>query len=157
MHHINNKHISDDTMSHQIVFCHDEVTKLKHFPRYRPFVRGIHWSPVNSTHKGQWRGALMFSLICALNKRLSKQSWGWWFETLLCSLWRHCNVSQLTVSKDDCSIWYHRAHFNIHMMHFHYVKANYWDNAIDISSYFHNGNSYIGVNLIISPTLRALY
>ena len=30
-------------------------------------------SPVNSPHKGQWRGALMFSLICALNKQLSKQ------------------------------------------------------------------------------------
>ena len=26
---------------------------------------GIHRSPVNSPHKGQWRGALMFSLICA--------------------------------------------------------------------------------------------
>ena len=26
-----------------------------------------------------------------LNKRLSKQSWGWWFETPLRSLWRHCN------------------------------------------------------------------
>ena len=25
------------------------------------------------------------------NKRLSKQSWGWWFETLSCSLWRHRN------------------------------------------------------------------
>ena len=25
------------------------------------------------------------------NKRLSKQSWGWWFETLLRSLWRHRN------------------------------------------------------------------
>ena len=24
-----------------------------------------HWSPVNSPHKGQWRGALMFSFICA--------------------------------------------------------------------------------------------
>ena len=27
-----------------------------------------------------------------LNKWLSKQSWGWWFETLSCPLWRHCNV-----------------------------------------------------------------
>ena len=27
-----------------------------------------------------------------LNKRLSKQSWGWWFETQSCSLWRHFNV-----------------------------------------------------------------
>ena len=43
---------------------HDDVIKWKHFPRYRPFVRGIHRSPVNSPRKGQWRGALMFSLIC---------------------------------------------------------------------------------------------
>ena len=28
-----------------------------------------------------------------LNKRLRKQSWGWWFETPSCSLWRHCNAS----------------------------------------------------------------
>ena len=28
-------------------------------------VTGPLWSPVNSPHKGQWRGALMFSLICA--------------------------------------------------------------------------------------------
>ena len=27
-----------------------------------------------------------------LNKRLSKQSWGWWFETPSNSLWRHCNA-----------------------------------------------------------------
>ena len=44
---------------------HDDVIKWKHFPRYWPFVRGIHRSPVNSSHKGQWRGALMFSMICA--------------------------------------------------------------------------------------------
>ena len=29
-----------------------------------------------------------------LNKRLSKQSWGWWFETLSCPFWRHCNVDR---------------------------------------------------------------
>ena len=38
---------------------------MEHFPRYWPFVWGIHRWPVNSPHKGQWRGALMFSLICA--------------------------------------------------------------------------------------------
>ena len=43
---------------------HDDVIKWKHFPRYWPFVRGIHRSPGNSPHKGQWRGALMISLIC---------------------------------------------------------------------------------------------
>ena len=37
----------------------------KHFPRYWLFARGIPWSPVNSPHKGQWRAALMLSLICA--------------------------------------------------------------------------------------------
>ena len=43
----------------------DDVIKWKHFPRYWPFVWGIHRSPVNSPHKGQWRGALIFSLIWA--------------------------------------------------------------------------------------------
>ena len=43
---------------------HDDVIKWKHFPRYWPFVRGIHRTPVNSPHKGQWRGALIF-FICA--------------------------------------------------------------------------------------------
>ena len=29
------------------------------------------------------------------NKQLSKQSWGWWFETPLRSLWRHCNARKI--------------------------------------------------------------
>ena len=44
-------------------FFHDDVIKWKHFPCNWPFVRGIDLFPVNSTHKGQWRRALMFSLI----------------------------------------------------------------------------------------------
>ena len=44
---------------------HDNVFKWKHFPCYWPLVWRIHWSPVNSPRKGQWRGALMFSLIYA--------------------------------------------------------------------------------------------
>ena len=44
---------------------YDDVIKWKHFPRYWPFVRGIHRSPVNSPHKGKWHGALMFTLIWA--------------------------------------------------------------------------------------------
>ena len=43
---------------------HDDIIKWKRFPCHWPFVRGIHRSPVNFPHKGQWRGALMFSLIC---------------------------------------------------------------------------------------------
>ena len=44
---------------------HDDVIKWKHFPCCWPFVRGIHRLPVDSPDKGQWCGALMFSLICA--------------------------------------------------------------------------------------------
>ena len=47
-----------------ITWWMDDVMKWKHFPRYRPFVRGIHRSSVNSPYKGQRRRALMFSLIC---------------------------------------------------------------------------------------------
>ena len=43
---------------------HDGVINWKHFPRYWPFLRGIHRWPVNTPQKGQWRGALMFPLIC---------------------------------------------------------------------------------------------
>ena len=40
------------------LWCH----QMKHFLRYWPFVRGIHQSPVDCPHKGQWSGALMFFL-----------------------------------------------------------------------------------------------
>ena len=72
---------------------HDDVIKWKHFPHNWPFVRGIHRSPVkNSPHKGRWCRALMFSWICVWKKKtLSKQPWGWWFETPSHPLWRHCN------------------------------------------------------------------
>ena len=36
-----------------------------------------------------WSFGVFFDLH--LNKRLSKQPWGWWFKTSLSSLWRHCN------------------------------------------------------------------
>ena len=36
-----------------------------------------------------------------LNKRLSKQSWEWWFETPSRSLWRHCNERSTMVSELD--------------------------------------------------------
>ena len=65
---------------------HDDVIKWKHFQRYWPFVRGIHRSPVNSPHQGP-----VTRPDLRLNKRLSKQSCGWWFETLSRPLWRHRN------------------------------------------------------------------
>ena len=60
---------------------HDDVIKWKHFPRYWPFVRGIHRSPRSFD--------VFFDL--RLIKRLSTQSRGWWFEMLSHPLWHHCN------------------------------------------------------------------
>ena len=53
-----------NSTSAELLSIHYDVIKWKHFPRYWPFVRKNHQSPVNFPHKGQWRGALMFSLIC---------------------------------------------------------------------------------------------
>ena len=52
---------------------HDDVIKWKKFPRYLPFVRGIHRWPMKSPHKGQWCGALIFFHLRP-NKRLSKHN-----------------------------------------------------------------------------------
>ena len=59
-------------------------------------VTGHLWgnSPVTgkSPHKGQWREALIFSLIFAWINGWSKPSRRRWFETPSCPLWLHCNV-----------------------------------------------------------------
>ena len=44
---------------------YDDVITWKHYPRHWPFVRGIHRSPMDSLHRGQCRGSLMFSMIFA--------------------------------------------------------------------------------------------
>ena len=67
--------------------AHDDVIKWKHFPRNWPFVREIHRSPVNSPHKGQWRGAVMFLLICIwINGWVNNRDAG--------DLRRQCNVHE---------------------------------------------------------------
>ena len=74
---------------------HDDVIKWKHFPRYWPFVRVLHRSPVNSPRKGQWRGALTSCLICAwINDWANNREAGDLRRNRAhCSLWRHCNVT----------------------------------------------------------------
>ena len=91
-----------------VVRLHDDVIKWKHFPRHWPFVWGIHRSPVNSPHKGQWRGALMFSLICVSIKGwvnnceagdLRRHHAHYDFTVMFSSLWRrHENMSPCTGS-----------------------------------------------------------
>ena len=65
--------------------------QIQTFPRYWPFVRGIHRSPVNSPHKGQWRGALMFSLIYVWIN-------GWVNNRESCDLRRHRTYYDVTVT-----------------------------------------------------------
>ena len=57
-------------------------------------------SPVPGEFPAQRPVTRSFDVIfdLRLNKRLRKQSRGWWFETLSCPLWRHCND---TTSKDS--------------------------------------------------------
>ena len=66
---------------------HDDVIKRKHFPRYWLFVIAMNRSPMDSPHKGQWRGASNYFFDLRLNKRLRKQSKRRWFVTPSHSLW----------------------------------------------------------------------
>ena len=63
-----------------------EFTGPGEFPAQRPVARSFD----------------VFFDLC-LNKRLSKQSWGWWFGTLSRPLWRHCNYIDHNVT--EVSIW----------------------------------------------------
>ena len=61
----------------QTAMFHDDAIKWKQFPRYWPFMPGIHWSSVNSPQKSKWCGALMFSLICVwINRWVSNRAAG---------------------------------------------------------------------------------
>ena len=75
-------------MAISVLSIHNDNFKWEHLPRYWPFVRGIHGSPVNSPHKGQWRGTLMFSLICT---------------------WTNCSANKRDAGDLRC----HRAHYDV--------------------------------------------
>ena len=49
--------------------------------------------------------AQLWCFFLCLNKRLSKQSWGRWFETQSCSLWRHFYATPYV---PHMVIWYNR-------------------------------------------------
>ena len=70
---------------------HDDVIKWKLFPRYWPFVWGIHRSPVNVPHKGPITQSFHVVFDLRLNKRLSKQLRRRCFGMPYRLLWRQCN------------------------------------------------------------------
>ena len=83
-----------------------------HFPRYWPFLQGIHRSPVNFTHKGQWRGALMFSLICA---------------------W----INNWVVNREADDLRRHRGHYDVNVMIFVILMFWAWYTRVMFLSYMH--------------------
>ena len=80
-------------------------------------VRGIHWSPVNSPHKGQWHRALMFSLICAWRN-------GWVKNREAGDLRRRRAHYDVTVmlpngwakNRDSSDLRRHRTHYDVTVM-----------------------------------------
>ena len=58
-----------------LALCAGNLPVTGEFPSQRPVTRSFD---------------VFFDL--RLNKRLSKQSWGWWFQTPSWSFWHHCNV-----------------------------------------------------------------
>ena len=64
-----------ETFSSLLAICAGNSPVPGEFPTQRPVTRSFD---------------VFFDL--RVNKRLSKQSWGWWLETLSRPLWRHCNV-----------------------------------------------------------------
>ena len=72
---------------------------METFSHYWPFHR---WIPYTKASDAE----LWYIFDQRLNKRLSKQSWGWWFETLSRSLWRHCNVIAKCHARVCRVIWY---------------------------------------------------
>ena len=76
---------------------HDDI-KWKHLLHYWPFVKGIHWWSVDSPHKGQWHGALMFSLICTQTK-------DWANNRSASDLRCHCTYYDVIVMWNHRDIW----------------------------------------------------
>ena len=64
-----------ETFSALLAICAANSPVTGEFPAQRPVTRSFD---------------VYFDL--RLNERLSKQSWGWWFDTPLCPLWRHNNA-----------------------------------------------------------------
>ena len=105
-----------ETFSALLALCAGNSPVTGEFPAQRPVTRSFH----------------VFVDLC-LNKRLSKQSWRWWFETPSRSLWRHCNVKHFcwnriymtswadgeTFTEMEMSIWR-----NVHWLWTVYVKIS---------------------------------
>ena len=67
-----------ETFSSLLTLCVGNSSVTGEFPAQRPVKRGFD---------------VFFDL--RLNKRLSKQSWGWWYDSPSRPLWRYCNAEEI--------------------------------------------------------------
>ena len=81
------------TFSALLAICAGNSPVTGEFPSQRPVTRSVD---------------VFFDL--RLNKRISKQSRSWWFETPPHSLWRHCNEKSRCCNLDQG--WVHLCNFN---------------------------------------------
>ena len=85
-----------ETFSALLTLCEGNSPVTGEFPSQRPVT---------------WSFDVFFDM--RLNKRLSKQSWGWWFETPSHPLWRHCNEAPVRRKAFPCNdIIVHSSLFN---------------------------------------------
>ena len=75
-----------ETVSALLALCVQNSPVIGKFPTQRPVTRTFN-----------------FFYDLRLNKRLSKQSWGWRFETLSRSLWRHSNEHMAWLCHNELS------------------------------------------------------
>ena len=115
---------------------HDDVIKWKHFPRYWPFVRGIHRSPVDFPHKGHWRGASMWFLICT---------------------WTKCCINH----RDAADLRRHRAHYIVIVMYFdqlfHRRSLHQYEYHEDISSGSRYFRFFISIVILCDATIQNIF
>ena len=102
-----------ETFSALLVICAGNSPVPGEFPTQRPVTRSFD---------------VFFDLHP--NKRLSKQWWGWWFETLSCPLWRHRNGSvKITWGQyhTKCSwVWSVIFVLRLHFQNYHIPQGLLW-------------------------------
>ena len=106
-----------ETFSAVLAICAGNSPVPGEFPAQRPVTRSFD---------------VFFDL--RLNKRLSKQSWGWWFETPSRSLWCHCNELPRKARACDLCLWKLRI-------------MSIWINIYAVSSFYQVSFWHITVHL----------
>ena len=102
-----------ETCSALLTLCKGNSPVTGEFPAHRPLMRNFD---------------VFFDL--RLDKRLSKQSWGWWFETPSRPLWRHSNEFFLRTIAFDLR-WYINRYVRLDAIHiFDHIAAKAEPNVI---------------------------